>query len=275
MSRGDLAEKNFTDTIYGEVQNRLLIVPVKLKGKTYRFLFDSGAPLSISHELQEEFSYKRISSGNITDSDQNKLKVEYVALDTILVGDIPFTNQTAFVADFTANPILGCLKLDGILGSNLMRYCNWTIDYESASVILTSELDSLHGEDIYVLPFWADAQYDIHAGLSIGRAELTNLEVDYGSTGGLLVPTGVFETLKTEGIITKTYLTTGQKQSGLIGKPVELKQESAYTDSMTFADVQLNKVHIRSGHKGLIGHGILSRFVVSIDWDQQMLFLKG
>jgi hypothetical protein len=275
LSLGELQNPDFRDTVTTEVRNGLIIVPVVIKGKTYRFLFDSGAPLSISHELQEEFSFKRVSTGKITDSDQNRMKIEYVSLDTIRVGDIPFTNQSAFVADFKANPILGCLELDGILGSNLMRYCNWIIDYESARIVLTSEIDSIYGEDVLAIPFTPDKQYDIHVDLNIGRARVSDLEVDYGSTGSLLLPAEVFETLKSDGIIEKTFLKVGEKQSGLIGEAVQIKRELAYTDSVELGNIRLDDVLLRSGHKGLIGQDILSRFIVSIDWGRQVLFLEN
>ena len=255
-------------------KNNLIIVPVKIKGESFRFLFDSGAPLSISHELQEKFNFKRISKGHITDSDQNRQKVEYVRLDSLELGSTYFFNQTAFVADFKANPVLGCLELDGILGSNLMRHCNWIVDYESERIVLASQTDSSYAGNVIAIPFIADGQYDIHVNLKIGRARVSNLEVDYGSTGSLMLPGEVFETLKTEGIVKNTFLRVGEKQSGLIGEPVELRRELAYTDSVALDSIILKDVLLRSGHKGLIGADILSRFIVTIDWDRMTLFLE-
>lgn len=274
LSLGELPNPDFRDTVTTEVRNRLIIVPVEIRGKTYRFLFDTGAPLSISHQIQEEYDFKRVSKGHIVDSDQNRQKVEYVQVDSLLLGDIPFYGQTAFVADFQANPMLECLQLDGILGSNLMRYCNWIIDYESSELVLASSLDSAYYSQLPTLPFRHDQQFDMLVDLKIGSARLKNLEVDYGSNGVLMIPRESFDTLQSAGIITAPLRTTGEKQSGIIGEAVKTDERRAFSDSLVFGGVLLDDIMIRSGRKGLIGHDILSRFIVSIDWKREVIYLQ-
>ena len=133
---GETIEKPFSETVKTEISNGLIIVPVEIDGKSYRFLFDTGATLSISEEIQQKMAYKEVSKGMLVDSDNNRNKVSYVQVDKILIGKIPFTKQTAFVADFTKNPLIACLNIDGIIGANLMRYCHWTIDYQNTEIVL-------------------------------------------------------------------------------------------------------------------------------------------
>lgn len=118
IKKGDIAENSFEETINLTLQKGLIFTTVKINGNEYRFLFDSGTPLSISEEIQNQYSYKTISRGHIIDSDQNRQKVSWVRLDSIKLGHVSFLNQTAFVADFSANPVLKCLNIDGIIGSN-------------------------------------------------------------------------------------------------------------------------------------------------------------
>jgi hypothetical protein len=52
-----------------------------------------------------------------------------LALIVCWVGGVAFYNQSCIVVDFDKNPKLKCMQLDGILGSNTMRFCNWRIDF--------------------------------------------------------------------------------------------------------------------------------------------------
>ena len=112
---GEIDRISFSEKVDIEIENGLIFVPVQIEGHKYRFLFDTGAPFSISTDLQDALDYKVVSKGHIVDSGNNRKRVNYVLVDTVLIGSIPFINQTAFEGDFTSNPILECLGIDGIL----------------------------------------------------------------------------------------------------------------------------------------------------------------
>src|SRR5210317_1571399 len=78
ISSGKISEEQFQETIAIEIQNGLIFIPVTIEGKTYRFLFDSGAPLSLSEEVQNKHNFKTISKGTIVDSDDNRNSVAWV-----------------------------------------------------------------------------------------------------------------------------------------------------------------------------------------------------
>ena len=115
IQRGEINNSSFSEKITVNIAHDLVIVPVSLNGHIYRFLFDTGAPLSISEHLQSIFNYKIISTGHIVDSGNNRKKVKWAEIDTLLIGNTEFTNQSAFVADFDANPILKCLNILQVL----------------------------------------------------------------------------------------------------------------------------------------------------------------
>lgn len=48
-----------------ELIKGVIIIPVEINGKTYRFLFDTGAINSISDDLQEELGFNVVSTGII------------------------------------------------------------------------------------------------------------------------------------------------------------------------------------------------------------------
>ena len=193
---GSVGRTDFSETIDVDIQNRLIFVPVQINGKTYRFLLDTGAPFSISKEIQTALRYKKISKGHIVDSDFNRQAVEVVQVDSLHIGTLPFLNQTAFIGDFKASPTLNCLHIDGILGSNLIRHCNWVIDMENQKITLTSRLEDWVKEEAKAIPFSADNQFDIMLDMDAGASVITNIKLDYGSNGGISLPENIFDKLE-------------------------------------------------------------------------------
>ena len=271
---GSVLNEPFIETIKFEENLGLIIVPVEINGKKYRFLWDTGATSSISDELQHEFQFKVVSQGHYVDTDNNRQAIDYVKVDTLRIGDVMFIDQVAFVENFKANPILKCMNLDGIIGGNLMRYCNWTIDYDKDEMIMSSEVSKDIKENSLSIPFKYDNDLDLLVDIRIGRAKISNIIIDYGSNGSVSFPKRILDFLTEKQIITETFVETGTKNSGLIGKPVEVNREYAFTDSLFIGEKVHNDVEVRTGVHALIGKKILSRYVVTIDWDDQKLYFN-
>ena len=274
INKGKIGRESFYETVASRVENGLFFVPVVIQGKSYNFLFDSGAIFSVSEKLQKALNLKTITTGNIVDSDNNRTKVNYVKVDTAYIGQIPFINQTAFVGDFEANPVLKCLKIDGIIGSNLMRYCNWKIDYQNKQITLSDTIKTEPKANSELVPFKTDKQYNILVDLKIGKATVKNIKIDYGSNKIISFPKDVFNTLKDNEEIKETYVEIGKKQSGIVGKAINLEREIAILDSLKIQDLKLTDVGVQTGSDGLIGKDILSRLVVTINWKNLTLMLQ-
>lgn len=270
---GVIEKEHFNETVQTEVRNGLHILPVVIRGKTYRFLLDTAAPFSISKALQEEYKFKIVSKGHIIDSDQNRESVDYVAVDSLLIGSVSFKEQTAFVADFESNPIIKCLEIDGIVGSNLMRHCSWSIDYQQGQISLTDQVDLESLGDYSSLPFKSDSQFNILLDVNIGESKIQNLTLDCGYNGSVSLPANVFEVLNKKEELGEVFLEEGISQSGLIGVPVSLKKRISHVDSVWIGDSFLEHVELNSGGSGLIGGHLLSRFIVTIDWKRSNLYL--
>lgn len=272
IQAGTISKAKFSEHVPLDINKKLLFVPVKIGGKQYRFLFDTGAPFSISNRLQDEFNFKIISKGKIVDSDHNRQKVNWAQVDDIQIGGVSFTNQTAFIGNFEANPLLKCLGIDGIVGANLLKNCNWTIDQERKALSFSN---TSSGEDEYVvIPFKTDYQYNMFIDINIGHATITNVLIDFGSNGSVAVSSEIFKTLKDKSILTETFFERGLKQSGIVGKPIDFLREITLSDSVLIGGQKLENVTIVTGKTTSIGNGLLSRFEVIIDWHNKLLKLK-
>ena len=274
ISYGDIISVDFNESIDIEIENGLIFLPVQIEGKTYRFLFDTGAPFSISEELQRSYNFDVISKGHIVDSDNNRKQVNYIQVDTITLGSIPFMNQTAFEGDFNSNPILECLEIDGIVGSNLIRHANWTIDQNQKKITISNSISEKIRKESIAIPFRTDQQYNMILNLSVDTSLIQNLTVDYGSNGPIALPENIFSVLKQRSFMNKIFVEVGSKRSGIIGKSVILKEEITITDSIKINKFNIQTVEVRTGSSGLIGNKILSRFLITIDWNQKIIYIS-
>ncbi|OMP29966.1 aspartyl protease family protein [Mangrovimonas sp. DI 80] len=273
ISYGNVVTKEFKESVDIEIHSKLIIVPVTIDGKEYRFLFDTGAPFSISHKLLREHNFKIISKGNIVDSDHNRTKVNWAQVDSILIGNVTFQGQTAFVGDFAANPIITCLDIDGIIGSNLIRHSNWTIDQEQRTLSLFSSIKKEDFEECITVPFKTDYQYNMFVDIDFGPSRVKNILVDYGSNGSVALSNDIFTTLKNRNVFETKFLETGIKQSGMLGSPVDLRRELTYSDAVKINELELKNVLINTGETTSTGNQFLSRFKVTIDWTNKNLYL--
>ena len=233
---------------------------------------DTGAPFSISTHLQNEFVFDVISTGNIIDSDHLRTKVNWVQVDTVHIGSISFINQTAFIGDFQVNPILNCLGIDGIVGSNLLRHSNWTIDQAQKVLSLSSTVEKRAKQDIHVIPFKTDHQYNIYVDVNLGEATVSNVLVDFGSNGPVSLSKDIFASILDNNNV-QTFNELGVLQSGLIGKTVPLRRKIVISDVVSFDSLPLGKTMLRTGPTVSIGNNVLSRFQIIIDWNNQNLYI--
>ncbi|MAY82778.1 MAG: hypothetical protein CMP59_01455 [Flavobacteriales bacterium] len=271
LQYGGVLESDYIDTVNVELRNRLIIVPVTIKGKSYRFLFDTGAPFSISREIQDEFDFKLISKGNIIDSDNNREKVDYVSVGNTIIGKTEFIDQTAFVADFKANAVLNCFEIDGIVGSNLIRHADWLIDMSNKQILFGSDLNEffqvMEGEQT----FNTDFQYDIELDLQLGSDVFKKIKLDYGSNGGLDLPRIQFQSLENHHLIHQGYEIIGEKQTGLLGEVVQSERKLSISDSLLLGDLQVNDIEVQIGGNDVIGTQALEKLVVGINFNEKKI----
>lgn len=116
------------DTVAGKV-----LVPVVIRGKTYRFIVDTGAPTAISERLFNTLRPSVIRKLHITDANNASDSLSIVSVDSLTLGDITFSGIRALVAG--QNVIFDCFEADGFIGSNILR--NSIIQFNHQALQLT------------------------------------------------------------------------------------------------------------------------------------------
>ncbi len=264
--------KGFSATIFFDNPLNLVVIPVEIEGTTYRFLFDTGAPNVVSPEIQKKYNFKTIKKGDVRDSQGIIKKSNYVRLEQVRIGEVDFFNTAAIVIDMKTNPVLSCLELDGIIGSNLMRFCSWRIDYNTKSIILTTFPEQLpYSSDFVELDFKTNRQFDVLIELKSANLVVDNLKVDYGFNGAFDIGEDHYKLFSDNNEFVDPVVEIGYIQSGIFGELRRDTTDSAILKSGFIGALELENVEMAGRGKKLIGTKTLGNFVVTINWQKQTI----
>lgn len=267
---GGVGSDQFYVDIHYDSTLELIFLPVEIHGKTYRFLFDTGAPNVISKELRDELAIKRKGKGKVGDSQGNSDKLGVVKLDSLSIGGIRFFDTGAVVADLNYAVELKCLNIDGIIGANLMRFAYWKIDSKNRVLTLSSNLDTLkHGLlNPYVIPFKPKKTSTPIVSLMLNDSLIENFTYDTGSGG--YISLGREMKLQSENLIAEF---SGYGSTGLFGSVLDTIRYGRVKISLDSLAQSGIAEYSGSNDKKLLGMEYLGQFVQILDWDNSQITL--
>lgn len=156
FNNGGADQVHYYSSFQYENSNDLIIINVKIKDKTYRFIVDTGAPTTISTKLFEEIKPEIITKISISDANAAKDSISVVSLNEIVIGDIVFRNIPTLVS----KPYVpfDCLEVDGLIGSNLLRNSILQIDEKNKKITITDDAKKLNLNPKQSSKLWLDRQ---------------------------------------------------------------------------------------------------------------------
>lgn len=263
-----------SDHFYAEIRYEstldLIFLPVEIKGEVYRFLFDTGAPNVISTELRDKLAIKSKRKGKVGDSQGKKDKLGIVKLDTLSIGGIDFYDTGAVVADLNHAVEIGCLKIDGIIGANLMRFAYWKIDSKNLTLTLSSNLDTLKEglSNPHILKFRAKKTFTPIVSLCLNDSLVGNLTYDTGSGG--YISLGTEMKLEQENFIAEF---SGYGSTGLFGSSIDTIKFGRIIVSLDSLNQTGIADYSQNSDKKLLGMEFLEQFVQVFDWNKNQITL--
>lgn len=267
---GFVGSENFYAEVNYETNLDLILLPVEIEGETYRFLFDTGAPNVISNELSEKLGTKKLRNGKVGDSQGNSDRLSVVMLDSVSIGGVSFYNTGSIVADLNLAVEIGCLKIDGILGANLMKFAYWRIDSKNQIITLSSNLDTLSIglTNPHILEFEPRRTYTPMVSLSLNDSLIDYVTYDTGSGG--YVTLGKNIKLDSESQLAEY---CGYGSTGLYGSNLDTVRYGRI--QVGLADFQQIGVgsYSQSTSKKLLGMEFLEQFVQILDWENNRITL--
>ena len=139
--QGSIKQKRYLQKIPYQIKGEhLIVVPVIINGKSYNFLFDTGASLLISDKLFKELNLPIISQKEVTDAEGIKKEMKFILLPILQLQEITFINTVGIVnhdesSDFVN--LLECYGIDGVIGSDMFRNSVVQFDEQNKHIIIT------------------------------------------------------------------------------------------------------------------------------------------
>jgi hypothetical protein len=267
-------KKNFTETIDFTNEKNQIIIPVIIAGETYHFLFDTGAVMVMSTALQEKLKPNVLFSNALVDGGGKENVEQFYNLDSVQIGSVKFNSVASVVADLSKFEKLLCIKLDGIIGTNLLRTCNWKIDYNNKKLLFSDKKIKPEG-DFTEIDFKENFSGSPLLVTHMGQYNYLAL-MDTGYNGQLSVPDSLFfKNRKSKEIkLSKGF---GKSSLSIYESAPEVKHvglmDSIHIDNYFIKNVEIN---VNSSPGILIGNTLLKNCgEVIINWGKRKLYLAN
>ncbi|PSK93497.1 retropepsin-like aspartic protease [Taibaiella chishuiensis] len=134
-------DQYYTVIPYSQVKGKI-IVDVVLQGRKCKFIWDTGAPLSLSDSLSNALGLATFANINVADQSGAKDSIRIVKVPEISIGGVSFAGVPALAPKET-EMIFRCFGVEGMIGSNLLRNTVVQFDSRNKQIILASDARKL------------------------------------------------------------------------------------------------------------------------------------
>lgn len=280
LSKGNAVNKNYYTIIPYQFVNGKIIIPVSVEGKTYQFLFDTGAPNLISSELLKSLQTKTIDSVFVTDANSKGKKMAVVTIPNLKIGDVNFENTSSLVYEYKENILFDCFKIEGIIGSNMLRESIVQILPKENLIQITNnkkrllftpknsvKLSLIGGQSSPYI--WIKLQ-----GKKIGKEQVL---VDTGMSGFYDLALKHHDILKRENIYNMVSAGIGSKSISLFGNADKHEQFRILMPSMKINKTTFENILVEttSDNNSRIGSDIFHYGNVTIDFKHKRFYFDS
>jgi predicted aspartyl protease len=270
--QGFVTKEDFFKEISFEYINDLIFIPVTIENNQYNFLFDTGAELNIiDPSIMNKLNLKQLKNGIIANGQDSNKGIQRVQIKSIEIGGVHFNETAGMIWDMTplAN-LIGCVKIDGIIGNNLMRKVNWQIDYKNKKLKFSNDNENFN--------FSSDAKKIVMNSGNYGNV-LLNVKINnkikkFTFDSGY---NGFLQTGDTSILDNKKYITT----IGLTGGNYSGKKDGetylSYYESITINNIEFKSpslILIKPNNTSVLGNEFFENFTLTIDWKNDFLYLE-
>ncbi len=129
-----VSSQAFQDTIPFRNDLGLIIISMKFNGVEKELAFDTGAQQTLAYGWAKESLKPTRKTTTITSSTGAKTRMRYYKSGKIELGSRKITGHR--ILNTPANEFFSCHKIDGILGVDIIKQLNWSIDYKNKILIM-------------------------------------------------------------------------------------------------------------------------------------------
>lgn len=266
---GEVQLQNPVEKINLRYANDLPFVQVMINGKSYNFLFDTGAPTVISTAVYAELGLEKKHRSTVKDSQKNKQEQIFTILPEMTVDKAVFKNVGAVVIDFSVSE-LNCYRIDGILGANQMAKLFWKINYSENSLEASKDLAQFNPEEYdIVIPFSPETQKTPVVETD-WQGKKIDLTFDTGFSGRLRIPDKAFDAQKA----VKSVEVYGTSYVGAYGAGKPAPGYIFRTADLSLGNKKFSNEIIATGNASQIGNEFFKNFIFILDWSGNKIYMK-
>ncbi len=272
MNGGKTKAKNYFITLPYQVVGEHLVVQATVRGKERNFIFDTGAPTVVQ---QTWYSHNDTRKIKIQDANDVSDSTGFAIVDSIQVGSVVFENIPAAV--LKGDDIISkCFKIDGFIGSNLLRNSIVQFDTDRKVILITDNKDSLKLSKKYATKMLLDNQSSPLITVKISETETEIILFDSGSGGFHNQSHLYIKNYKNRQIFSDSLNGFGSESGGLWGAEKEKKQQKFKIPSLKIGDTEITNTWttVTDDWRSRIGLKLLDYGKVTIDYRHRKFYFE-
>ncbi len=245
-----------------------VLIPVRVGGKDYQFMLDTGASCGIFDiSLQSDLG-PRVGSVNVQDAFGREEEGLYPS-PKARVGSLPLTRGTVLCHDLAMLHNVAGPKVDGIVGMDFIKDWIITIDFDEGRLDVLPPGTENRPEWGESMPFAYKGGVMVIPAI-VGKDVPTFFEIDTGATS-----TGILEeTLLNALVNTHEARIVGQSTSACLSGKKSAKSAPLVRLSQLFVGPFRRKDLLFIGGKlNILGMSYLSRFRLTVDAPHERIYL--
>ena len=281
LKKGSVEEKDFFSSFNFEYE-KLIKIPVNINGKTYKFIFDTGAGSSVlSESVASSLGLKPVTKTKTLDSQGNESTRSIYVIDTITIGGVQFINQPFVSADLSNISCVGS-EFDGIIGSNLMSKAIWYIDNIQKNITLTNDKKKLkalpNSQVVSFKTFNSGPIQNLNPHINMEIPQFVNNKMilfDMGSAGGVKISKNMVD----ENATLPNLYSVGNALQGLFGRSKIDTTFYTSTNALNFGGIKIQEnveIALKNTKSANVGMQFLRNFNLILDWNlNEITFSKN
>ena len=268
---GEVIRENYVQTLPFTLRKDLIVVNARLNDDTasHAFIFDTGAFNSkVEYSLADKLKLEVVSQKTNSTAQANSRRIEVARVDSLQLGETWFYNIGAGKLSYDSASASRCVAGSGIIGANLMKLAHWKIDFQNQQLYFSDspfEVDDQSHSLDFDRPLLSGTP-EIEVNINGRRVQHVLLDVGYN--GGLVLPISLadqFESPEQQIILDhSTSGIYGTSTDSLIVKKLSV-EVAGHQDEVP--------VEFSSLNKALLGNAFLRHFTLTIDYDEEKIYL--
>jgi len=269
-------EGYFTTLLYENVRGKI-IVKVTINSKSYRFIVDTGAPTMITKAVFDELKPDILHKLPVADANGRKDSLTVVNLKNLSIGEVIFNDIPTLVAKDSF--IFDCHRVDGFIGSNLLRNSIFSISSNGNKIILTDQVEKLtlekkQGSDL-ILDKSQSSPY-LQVRLKGAKTGTARVLFDLGMEGLFDLALKHYAILEKENILLQLGKATGSSTFGLHGLGRDTLSYRLRLPELQVNGAKLKNVSVNTttSENSRLGSELLGYGIITIDYKNKKFYFE-